>query len=113
MENKHICEFCESTNVTVENNCNCIVDDVICNDCKKVSYVIREDLQDTSTDFDQLLSITEINKNNMKEFRKIISESIGLQTTKNQFTEEERNKLFDDLMEMIKESDKKGEKDVI
>ena len=111
MENNYICEACESSNVEIDNSCNCAIVDIKCLDCGEDSFAIREDIQneiDAETETiiknDTQKGITpEI----MQEFKEIISEFVVDYPKGYVLDNNERDELFDNLMDTMNKSKEK------
>lgn len=100
------CEFCNSSDVEVDDSCNCIVIDLKCNQCGELSTALKEGIEE-EIDADTLSIFTDgVSEETMNEMRGIITSfmdnfDIPLKGT---LTEEQRELLFTDLMDLMNES---------
>lgn len=110
MENKfkYICEVCESSNVKIDDSCNyCAVVDIKCLDCGEESLAIREDIQNEIDDETEKILKNGIDPEISKDFREIISEFMEDIPSGHVLDENERNELFDNLMDTMNKSKEK------
>ena len=114
-ERKPFCESCKSKDITIIDDCECMVVDIKCNTCGKLAEFCKIDFDDfdiSDVDFDDDIKgvINSLPKKNeiVGEMIDIMAEFIP------NIDEDKKEAMFEDLLEMIEEKgkEKNGKKNM-
>ena len=110
---KPFCESCQSKDVTIIDDCECPVVEIVCNKCKVRADFCKLDFdQDFQFNFDDpdlepartFIAKSPKGKEILDEIVDIMSDTVP----NFNMEKEEKDKMFEDLLEMVENNDKKS-----